>query len=138
MTAVRPADLITAAHRHVARMIATAFALTPFEGLRAYQALRFVLARDLTASERQGLAWAALGACTAEQAQGIAASLVEADEPIDPPCPPFDPQEVAEDAELWAVIATPAERLAYARAILRHLSPEERVAVLSPAPGTGG
>jgi hypothetical protein len=129
MSAVRSADLITADQRHVARMIATAFALTTHEGLRAYAALRHVLARRLTSSERQGLAWAALGACSPEEAEGIAASLFETDQPSGSPPVPLDPDDASTEAQLWADDASRSERLAYGTAILQRLSAEDRARV---------
>ena len=140
MSAVRPADLITADQRHVACMIATAFALTTHEGLRAYEALRHVLARRLTSSERQGLAWAALGACSPEQAEGIATSVLEMDQPSGSPPVPLDPDDASTEAQLWAEDASHAERLAYGTAILQRLSNEDRAKVLHAADlslGTG-
>ncbi len=141
MSAVRPADLITAEQRHVARMIATAFALTTHEGLRAYAALRHVLARRLTSSERQGLAWAALGACSPEEAQGISASVLETDQPSGSPPVPLDPDDASTEAQLWAEDASQAERLAYGAAILQRLSADDRARVWHAAelfPGAAG
>ncbi len=141
MSAELPATPITTDHRHVARMIATAFALTPHEGLRAYDALRHILARRLTSGERQGLAWAALGSCSPEEAQGIATSLFEIDQPSGPPPPPLDPNDATTEAQLWAEDASHSERLAYGVAILQHLSADDRAKVMQaaePLPGRAG
>jgi hypothetical protein len=138
MSLFRPADLITADQRHVADMIATAFALTPHEGLRAYEALRHVLARRLTSSERQGLAWAALGSCSPEEAEGIAANVFETDQPSGSPLVPLYPDDATAEAQLWAESASHAERLAYGMAILQRLSADDRERVLhavEPLPG---
>ncbi len=136
MSVVPPAALITANQRHVARMIATAFALTPHEGLRAYEALRHVLGQRLTSSERQGLAWAALGSCSPEEAHGIATSLFEFDhhsQPSGSPPAPLDPDDATTEAQLWAEDASQSERLAYGTAILQRLSADDRARVLHAA-----
>lgn len=126
MSAVCPSALVNSNQRHVARMIAAALALTSHEGLRAYAALRSVLARRLTSSERQGLAWAALGACSPEQAQGIAADLFEIEPQGGPPPSPFDPHDANSEAHLWAESASHAERLAYGLAIFQRLSADDQ------------
>ena len=130
MSAVCPSSLVTANQHHAARMIATALALTSHEGLRAYAALRSVLTRRLTSSERQGLAWAALGACSPDQARGIAADLFEIEEQGGPPPSPFDPDDATSEAQLWAEGASPSERLAYGLAIFQRLSADERHRVM--------
>ena len=130
VSGVCPSALVTASQRHVARMIATALALTSHEGLRAYAALRSVLARHLTSSERQGLAWAALGTCSPEQAQGIAADLFETEQQGEPPPVPLDPEDVTTEAQLWAEGASHSERLAYGLAILQRLSADDQAKLL--------
>ena len=141
MSITLPAALITANQHYVARTIAIAFALTTHEGLRAYEALRHVLAQRLTSSERQGLAWAALGCCSPDEAEGIATSLFEIDEPSGSPPAPLDPDDATTEAQLWADDASHAERLAYGVAILQRLSADDRARVLhaaTPLPGGAG
>lgn len=117
--------LITADQRHVRRMIAPALALTSVDGLRAYGALRHVLTRRPKSSERQGLAWAAVGACSPEQAEGIAGSLFEIDPPGGAPLAPLDSDDPAHDAQLWAEDASHAERLTYGTAVIQRLSADD-------------
>lgn len=132
-SAVALAALITADQRHVAHMVATALALTPYEGPRAYAALRRILDRRLTSRERQGLAWAALGACTPEQAKGIAEDLFEINPPNRWPHASLDPNDATVEARLWAEDASHVELLAYGTAILQRLPARDRAELLRAA-----
>lgn len=120
--------------KYVARMVSYALALTPREGLAAYDALSRIFRAWLTSSECQGVAWAALKACDPDAARGIFEDLFEPDTPAGLP-DPFDCTDPVEDANWWAGTASPIELRAYGMACMARIPEAERQLMMAALKG---
>ncbi len=106
-------------HKAVARMVGYTLHLGRDSHLGPYWGLAVVLRSKLTAGERQGLAWAALIATDDDEAEGIAAAVLEAQGGAGAPLPPFLSE--ADEAAWWASHASPRELRAYGAACAARL-----------------
>ncbi len=125
-------------HKEAARQIAFALAFddTP-KAAEAALACGAALRHVLTAREAFGLAIAALGAIEMEHLRDLLDIMFTDDDT--PPFPNWGylPEHVLEDADLWALDASPRLREAFALACLARMSPADRAALLRAFKGAG-
>jgi hypothetical protein len=121
------------AHKAAARMTLDTLHLAGDDGLQAFWGLAVVLRAKLTASERQGLAWAALMACNDEEAEGIAEAVLEPTPGAGWPLVPL--LDAADEAAFWAGHASREELRTYLLACFRALPANDQAEFLTFAQG---